>query len=124
MSFEMSLWDSLMCKEEKKKRKAKFLFLTMRHSDGFWHLLELLAASDLTLQGYRYQEGHRLANTILLHISRALFNCLGPTVQTTHVNSQVRKIKALEQPTSKRSSARDSHLYKSRKLPGTHISGL
>ena len=39
-SVGMSLWDSLMCKEEK-KRKAKF----RSPRDGFRHL-ELLSASD------------------------------------------------------------------------------
>ena len=118
-SFGMSLWESLMCKDEDKKRKAKFLSLAMRHRDGFRHLLEFLAASDPTLQGYRCQEGHRLANTILPHISRALFNCFGANF-SKNINSEVRKKKALEQPTRKRSSARDSDIYKSRKLTSTH----
>ena len=48
-SVGMSLWDSLMYKEEKKKGKAKFLSLAMRHRDGFRPLLELMAASNPTL---------------------------------------------------------------------------
>ena len=118
-SFGMSLWDSLMCKEEKKKCKMKFLSLAMRHREGFRHLLEFLAASDQALQGYRCQEGHRLANTILPHISRALFNCFGANF-SNNINSEVRKKKAFEQPTRKRSSARDNVFYKSRKLTGIH----
>ena len=118
-SVGMSLWHSLMCKEEKKKHKAKFLSLATRHRDGFRHLLDFLADSDPTSQGYQCQEVHRLANTILLHINRALFTCFGAFF-SNNVNSEVRKKKALEKPTrNKRSRARDSDLHKSRKLTGT-----
>ncbi|XP_050704607.1 uncharacterized protein LOC126990095 [Eriocheir sinensis] len=129
-SFGMSLWDSLMCREDKKERRLRFLSLAMRHRDGFRHLLEFLAASDPTLQGYRCQEGHNLANTILPHISRSLFNCFGANF-SKDVTSEARKNKALKQPTDrKRSSieegrketARNRDVYKSRKLTGAHKS--
>lgn len=129
-SFGMSLWDSLMCREDKKERRLRFLSLAMRHRDGFRHLLEFLAASDPTLQGYRCQEGHNLANTILPHISRSLFNCFGANF-SKDVTSEARKNKALKQPTGrKRSSieegrketARNRDVYKSRKLTGAHKS--
>ena len=38
-SFGMSLWDSLMCREDKKERRVRFLSLAMCHRDGFRHLL-------------------------------------------------------------------------------------
>ena len=122
----MSMWDSLMSREDKNERRVRFLSLAMRHRDGFRQLLDFLATSDPTLQGYRCQEGHRLANTILPHISKSLFNCFG-AIFSNDVSSEARKNKAFEQPTDrKRSSveetARDSNLYRSRKLTGTHKS--
>ncbi|XP_057685632.1 uncharacterized protein LOC130911949 [Corythoichthys intestinalis] len=124
VSFGISLWDSLMCRKHKKEHRVRFLCLAMHHSDGFRHLLEFLVATDPTLQWYKCQEGHRLANTILPHIRRSLFNCFGANF-FKDVTSEARKNKALVSPSSRKRSrveegrkerARNRNLFKSRKL--------
>jgi hypothetical protein len=89
VSFGVWVWDSLMCSENRDKRR-KFLSLTMQHADAFSYLIGVLAETEPELNEHRCQQGHLLIRTVLPHIARSLFNAFGSNL-AKDVTSEARK---------------------------------
>ena len=101
-SFEMMVWDRLICYEENMDISVKFLSLTMQYADAFDYLIRVRAEAEPEFKEYWCRKGHLLVRSVLLHIARSLYNGFGTNLAKEVTSVARKKLSKQEGPRQNR----------------------